>query len=132
MWKAGKINLFFLGTVGVLFIAFAPQLIAVFGVDEVTARYAVNGLRIVAAGFFFYAYGMTLTQAFNGAGDAWTPTWLNLICFWMWEIPLAWFLAFPMGLGPEGIFMAIAIAYTTIAIFSAVLFKRGGWKKATV
>lgn len=132
VWQAAKINLFFLGSIGFVFIVFAPQLISIFGVDQVTSRYAVHGLRIVSSGFVFYAYGMTLTQAFNGAGDAWTPTWLNLICFWLWEIPLAWFLAFPMGLGPEGIFTAIAVAYTTLAIVARVLFARGGWKSATV
>jgi putative MATE family efflux protein len=132
VWRACLMNLGFLGSVGVVFLVFAPQLVALFGVDPLTARYAEHGLRIVAAGFFFYAYGMTLTQAFNGAGDAWTPTWLNLLCFWMWEIPLAWALAFPGGFGAEGVFAAIAIAYATLAVASGILFRRGAWKTATV
>ncbi len=132
VWRACALNLAFLGSVGILFVAFAPELIGLFGVDALTAGYAQHGLRIVSAGFLFYAYGMTLTAAFNGAGDAWTPTWLNLCCFWLWEIPLAWALAFPTGLGAEGVFTAIAVAYTTLALASGVLFRRGGWKAATV
>jgi putative MATE family efflux protein len=132
VWRACLMNLGFLGSVGIVFLVLAPQLVALFGVDPVTARYAEHGLRIVAAGFFFYAYGMTLTQAFNGAGDAWTPTWLNLLCFWMWEIPLAWALAFPADFGAEGVFAAIAIAYATLAVASGILFKRGKWKTASV
>ncbi|MEZ4415924.1 MAG: MATE family efflux transporter [Gemmatimonadota bacterium] len=132
VWRASFMNFVFLGTVGVVFVAFAPQLVGLFGVDAVTGRYAVHGLRIIAAGFLFYAYGMTLTQAFNGAGDAWTPTWLNVACFWMWEIPLAWGLAVRGSWGAEGVFSAIAIAYATLAVAAAVLFRRGRWKAVTV
>jgi putative MATE family efflux protein len=132
VWQASWISFAFLGGAGVLFLVFAPQLVNLFGVDPVTAEYAVGGLRIVAAGFFFYGHGMTLSAAFNGAGDAWTPTWLNLICFWLWEIPLAWFLAYPSGWGPNGVFAAIAIAYTTLALLAAVLFRRGRWKEVSV
>jgi len=71
---------------------------------------------------------MVLTQAFNGAGDTWTPTWLNLFCFWLWEIPLAYLLAKVVGLGPRGVFIAITIAFSTLAVASAALFRGGGWK----
>jgi putative MATE family efflux protein len=132
VWKASWISFAFLGGAGIAFLVFAPTLVGLFGVDETTAGFAVDGLRIVAAGFFFYGHGMTLSAAFNGAGDAWTPTWLNLICFWLWEIPLAWALAYPLGWGPNGVFAAIAIAYTTLAILAAWLFRRGRWKEASV
>ena len=125
-------NVGFLGSIGLLFVALAPQIVSLFGVDAVTSVYAEHGLRIISAGFFFYAFGMTLTQAFNGAGDAWTPTWLNLFCFWLWEIPLAWALAFRGAWGPEGVYTAIAVAYATLAVASAVLFRRGGWKTKAV
>jgi len=82
----------------------------------------------VSGGFVFYAYGMVLTQAFNGAGDTWTPTLVNLGCFWFWEIPLAWALALHLKLGPHGVFLAVAIAYGTLAVVSAILFRRGSWK----
>ncbi len=128
VWQASMMSFAFLGTTGLIFLVFAPQLVALFGIDAISARYAEHGLRIVAGGFFFYGHGMTLSAAFNGAGDAWTPTWLNLICFWAWEVPLAWVLAYPLGFGPQGVFTAIAVAYTTLAILSAVLFRRGKWK----
>ena len=80
----------------------------------------------------FYAYGMVLTQAFNGAGDTRTPTVLNVLVFWMWEIPLAWVLARPLGMGPEGAFVAVAVAFSTLAVVSAVLFRRGRWREVRV
>jgi Na+-driven multidrug efflux pump len=75
---------------------------------------------------------MVLTQAFNGAGDTWTPTWLNLFVFWLWEIPLAYLLAKVLGWGPRGVFLAITIAFSTLAVASAVLFRRGRWKSKKV
>ena len=89
-------------------------------------------LRIVSLGFPLYAYGMVLTQSFNGAGDTWTPTWLNLFCFWLWEIPLAWALAHVLGFGPRGVFIAITVAFCTLALASAAIFKRGHWKLRVV
>ena len=71
---------------------------------------------------------MVLTQAFNGAGDTWTPTWLNFLVFWCWEIPLAWILAKPLGLGSDGAFIAIAVAFSTLAGAAAIVFRRGRWK----
>src|SRR5213594_2238665 len=76
----------------------------------------------------FYALGFVLTQAFNGAGDTWTPTWLNLFVFWLWEIPLAYLLANVLGWGPGGAFAAITVAFSTLAVASAALFRRGKWK----
>jgi Na+-driven multidrug efflux pump len=75
---------------------------------------------------------MVLTNAFNGSGDTWTPTLINLFCFWCWEIPLAWFLARTMGMGPAGVFVAVAVAFSTLAVASAVLFRRGRWKTRRV
>jgi Na+-driven multidrug efflux pump len=83
----------------------------------------------VSLGFVFYACGMTLTSSFNGAGDTWTPTVINLVVFWLWEIPLAWWLAVHHGLGPQGVFTALTIAYSTLAVVSAVVFRRGKWKQ---
>lgn len=130
VWLACKMNLAFLGVVGVVFFAFAPALASLFGGSAESGAVAASCLRIVAAGFFFYAYGMVLTAAFNGAGAVWTPTVINLFCFWLWEVPLAWFLAFPMEMGPNGVFLAITIAFSTLAVVSGVLFKRGSWKTA--
>jgi Na+-driven multidrug efflux pump len=75
---------------------------------------------------------MVLSQSFNGAGDTRTPTWLNLIVFWLWEIPLAWALAVPLGMGPRGIFLAVAISFSTLAVLAGAIFRRGRWKTTVV
>jgi putative MATE family efflux protein len=129
---AGRMNFAFLGSVGIFFLVFAPWVVGLFGVDAETAGHAIHGLRIISAGFFFYGYGMVLTQAFNGAGDAWTPTWLNLGCFWALQLPLAWTLAHTAGWGPDGAFTAITVAFSAMAVASGVLFRRGRWKAAVV
>jgi len=128
VWRAGYYNLWFLTAIGAFFVLFAPALVSLFTADPVVYRYGVQGLRIVSAGFPFYAYGMVLTSSFNGAGDTWTPTLLNLFCFWLWEIPLAYVLALPAGFGPNGVYIAVAVAFSTLAVASAVLFRRGRWK----
>jgi putative MATE family efflux protein len=132
VWIAGFMNFVFLGIVGLFFVIAAPLIVSLFGNDPETTAYATRSLRIVSAGFVFYAYGMVLQQSFNGAGDAWTPTWLNVLCFWLWEIPLAWVLARQFNLGPDGVFASITIAFSTLTVISAVLFKQGRWKKAVV
>ncbi|MFL6211366.1 MAG: MATE family efflux transporter [Pyrinomonadaceae bacterium] len=132
VWRAGLYNMCVLGTVGLIFVLLAPQITSLFTQEPAVLYYATNCLRIVACGFLFYAYGMVLTQSFNGAGDTWTPTYLNLFVFWLWEIPLAYVLAFHTTLGPRGIFLAITLAFSTLAVVSAVLFKRGTWKAKVV
>jgi len=132
VWRAALYNLAFLGSLGLLFVVGAPWLVNAFTPDPEVRRIATLGLRIVAAGFPFYAYGMVLTSSFNGAGDTWTPTWLNLFCFWLWEIPLAWILSIYFGWGPSGVFVAVAVAFSTLAMASAVLFRRGHWKTRRV
>src|SRR5262249_42889313 len=132
VWKAGFYNMIFLGLVGLVFIVFAPQIIGRFAHEANVASYGIDCLRIVAYGFVFYAYGMVLGQSFNGAGDAWTPTIINLFVFWLWEIPLAWWLANRGGLGARGVFIALTVAYSSLAVISAVLFRRGTWKTRRV
>ena len=94
--------------------------------------YGVRCLRIVAAGFLFYGYGMVLTQAFNGAGDTRTPTLIYLVCLWLLEIPLAWVLAYPLGFGPTGVFVAVSFAFSVLAVVSGFLFRLGWWKMKRV
>ena len=131
-WIACKMNMAFLGAVSVFFIAFAPGIVSLFGGSGSASEVAVTGLRIVSIGFVFYGYGMVLTAAFNGAGAVWTPTILNFFCFWLWEIPLAWLLSVSGGLGPTGVFIAMTVSFSTLAVVSALLFRRGKWKEATV
>ena len=128
VWKAGFYNLIFLGVIGALFVLFAPGLVGLFTTDPAVAVHAISCLRVVASGFLFYAYGMVLTQSFNGAGDTLTPTLINLVVFWLWEIPLAYILAIHLGFGPSGVFWSITIAFSTLAVVSALLFRRGKWK----
>ncbi|MCA1577790.1 MAG: MATE family efflux transporter [Acidobacteria bacterium] len=132
VWKAGFYNMIFLGIVGLLFIFFAPQIIGFYTSDPNVAQYGVDCLRIVAYGFLFYAYGMVLGQSFNGAGDAWTPTIINLFVFWLWEIPLAYVLAVVLQMGPRGVFIAMTIAFSTLAVVSGAVFRLGRWKRKVV
>jgi putative MATE family efflux protein len=135
VWRAGLYNMIFLGAVGLVFVLFADPIVSLFtqaaAGPEVHA-YATDCLRIVASGFLFYAYGMVITSSFNGAGDTWTPTLINLFVFWLWEIPLAFLLAYTFDFGPRGVFLAITIAFSTLAVVSAILFRRGRWKTRVV
>src|SRR6267378_4766915 len=132
VWKAALYNVFFLGTAGLVFVVFANPIAHLFTKDLAVAQIAADCLRIISYGYLFYAYGMVLTNSFNGAGDTWTPTWLNLFCFWLWEIPVAWILARQFNLGPQGVAWAVTIAFSALAVASAVLFRRGRWKLKTV
>jgi putative MATE family efflux protein len=132
VWIAGRYNLWFLGGVGVIFVSLAGPIVSLFTSDPAVSSYAVASLRIVALGFPFYAYGMVLTSAFNGAGDTWTPTWINLLVFWLFEIPIAYILAVSLQTGPRGAFIAITLAYSTLALVSALLFRKGRWKTKRV
>jgi Na+-driven multidrug efflux pump len=128
VWTAARYNVIFLGSVGVLFFLTAESLIGIFTSDAATAEAGVQCLRVVSCGFLFFAFGMVLEQAFNGAGDTMTPTLINLGCFWAMELPLAWFLANPMGMGPMGAFLSVTVSYCLLAVVSLVLFRRGRWK----
>jgi putative MATE family efflux protein len=132
VWIAARYNFAFLGSIGLVFVFGAGPIVRLFTTDGAVSGYAVNCLRIVSLGFPLYAYGMILEQSFNGAGDTWTPTWINLGCFWLFEIPLAWALAVPFGVGPVGVFGAITAAYSMTAAVSWVLFRRGTWKLRVV
>src|SRR5207253_5319390 len=122
---AGLYNMIFLGCVGTSFLVFADPLIRLFTSDPAIAPIGVDCLRTVSYGFLFYAWGMVMVQAFNGAGDTFTPTIINLFCFWLWEIPLACLLSHYTRLGVRGIFFAITIAFSTLAVVSGAAFRRG-------
>jgi putative MATE family efflux protein len=132
VWLSGFYNMCFLCGVGFIFELFAGPLVRLFTSDPEIGLYASNCLRVVACGFPFYGYGMVLTRALNGAGDMRTPTLINLFVFWVWEIPLAYALAVLFEWGPSGVFIAIMIAFSTLAVVSAVVFKRGRWKSKMV
>ncbi|HEY9228219.1 MAG TPA: MATE family efflux transporter [Gemmatimonadaceae bacterium] len=129
---AGTYSTIVLTAVGAVLAIFAPFITGLFTHDPLITPTATNVLRIVACGFPFYAWGMVVSQSFNGAGDTRTPTLLNLFVFWLWEIPLAYVLAKVVGVGPAGIFVAIAIAFSTYAVAGTAVFRRGTWKERRV
>ena len=132
VWRACRYNVVFFGSVGVLFLAFARQLVATFTSNPEVATIAARGLQIISSGFLFYAFGTVITQSFNGAGDTWTPTFINLVGFWILGVPLAQFLSYPVGWGPSGVFASIAVAFSTTALAASLMFRRGGWKTKRV
>jgi putative MATE family efflux protein len=132
VWRTGFWNMIFLGSVGLVFIAFAPAIIGVFTRDPAVVPQAVHCLRILSCGNIAFAYGMVLMQAFNGAGDTLTPTYINLVCFWMMEIPLAWWLAMHTALRVNGPYVAIVVADVLVVGISLVLFRRGKWAKQLI
>jgi putative MATE family efflux protein len=132
VWRSAAYNLLFLGVIGALFVVLATPIVRLFNDDPTILDSGSHALRIVAAGFPLYAYGMVVTQSFNGAGDTRTPTLINLVCFWLAEIPIAFVLARPLGLGPSGIYLSIAIAFSLMAVVSVVLFRGGRWKTVRV
>ena len=132
VWRTGLYNMIFLGSVAVIFIVFAGPITRLFTNDPQVIAMGTDCLRFISYGYPFYAFGMVVVQAFNGAGDTRTPTMVNLFCYWLWEIPLAYTLARPLGMGPRGVFLAIAIAESTTACVGVVMFRRGRWKQKKV
>lgn len=127
-WITGFANMGLLGLVSLIFITFPGAFISLFITDAGVLEFGINCLRIVSAGFLFYAMGMVMVQSLNGAGDTYTPTLLNFICFWLIEITLAWLLALKMGLDSNGVFYAIVIAESMLTLLGMYIFKRGKWK----
>lgn len=132
VWVSGMLNMLFLGAVGVCFVIFAEPLVMIFTSDADVIREGANCLRFVSYGYLFYAWGMVIVQAFNGAGDTVTPLIINLFCYWMLQIPMAYSLAKLAGLGPVGVYSAIAIAEGALALVGVLVFRRGKWKKQMI
>ena len=128
VWRTARYNAWFLGIESVVLVLTTGWIVGLFSRDPAVASFATNALRIIALGFVFYAYGMTVTQSFNGAGDTRTPTMLNIFIFWAFEIPLAWTLSRHTSLGASGVFVAVTLAFSALAVVSATLFRRGAWK----
>lgn len=130
--KTAKYNAIFMGLVSIIFLTGASPIISVFTNDEGIKTIAVQALRVITTGYIFYGIGMVMTSAFNGSGDTWTPTWINFICFWLFQIPLAYLLAIYFSMGPLGAFISIPIANTVVTIVAWFYFKRGKWKRVRV
>jgi putative MATE family efflux protein len=132
VWMAARWNAGFLVCVAVLFVAIPGMFAAPFTEDAAVIAYVSDCLRIVSLGYGFYAVGMIVTQAFNGAGDTDTPTMINLFCLWVFQLPLAWWLAQVVGWGPQGAFAAIAISDSVLTVVAVLIFRRGAWKTRVV
>ncbi len=125
-------NIIFMAMVTILFEAGAPYIIAFFTKDAAAAKHAIESLRIISLGYIFYGIGMVMVNALNGAGDTKTPTIINFFGFWIFQIPLAWWLAKGTSLGPTGVYIAIPVAETMIALAAWIIFNRGKWKLVEV
>jgi len=132
VWKTGMINMVIMGVIAVLFISTPISFVGLFTDNPAVLKAGTVCLRYISFGFLFYALGMVLVQAFNGAGDTMTPTWINLVCFWLIEIPLAYLLALNFDLGEKGVYFAIVISESMTAIMGLFVFLKGKWKLAKV
>lgn len=130
--QTAKYNAIFLAIVSLIFLFGAEPVISFFTQQADVKAVAVNAMQIISTGYIFFGVGMVLVNAFNGAGDTWTPTIINLFCFWALQIPIAWLLTFHFNLGPKGVFIAIPATESIMTIVALILFKRGKWKTIKV
>jgi len=131
-WQAAKLNAIFMTGTGIFLLIFAEFITGLFSAEPDVLRWGTSCLQILSVGFPMYAVGMVVVQALNGAGDTTTPVILNLICFWLLQIPLAFWLATGTSLGPNGAFIAIVVAESLLTVLAAIVFRKGTWKLQTV
>ncbi len=132
VWRTAYFNMIFLTTISVLFVVTAPWLIPFFTKEPEVIHQGVLCLRIICLGYIFYAYGMVIGQAFNGAGDTVTPTLINFVAFWMLQIPISYVLAKLFDWGPVGVYWGIAISESLLALIAIAVFRRGKWKSVKI
>ncbi|MBV7267685.1 MATE family efflux transporter [Winogradskyella luteola] len=132
VWKTGKYSAIFMGLVSIIYLIFAPEIVSWFTQEAAVIKNGALCLRIIAAGYVFYGYGMVIINAFNGAGDTKTPTWINFICFWLLQLPFAYLMALTFDYGPMGVFVAITLAEVLITVIGILWFKKGHWKSVNV
>ncbi len=132
VWLSGALNMAFMVTVSVVYLLAAGPIIRLFGITDDALPAGIDTMRIVSYGYVFFAWGMVLTQAYNGAGDTRTPTAVYFVCCWVFGVPLAHVLARESGAGYRGVPWAIAAAYSAVSVAAFILFRRGSWKRARV
>ncbi|MTI21317.1 MATE family efflux transporter, partial [Fulvivirga sp. RKSG066] len=132
VWRCAFFNMIFLGVVSLVFGIWAEWFVGIFSTEAEVIKYGALALRYICFGYVFFAYGMVIGQAFNGAGDTRTPTIINFFCFWLFEVPLAYLLAITFDFGPQGIFVSIALAVVLLAVVSIAIFRRGKWKTVNI
>lgn len=132
VWITGKYCAYFMGLVSLIYIVFAPTFLGWFSDNSEVISNGALCLQVMAAGYIAYAYGMVVIQSFNGAGDTKTPTYINFVCFWLFQLPFAYIMSITLEFGPKGVFWAITIAEVLIAIIGVWLFRKGKWKTVKV
>ncbi len=132
VWITGWYNMAFMMVVTLNFVLFGDVFVRIFSKNPEVIAIGAQCLRVFSYGYLFYGWGMVMTQAFNGAGDTATPTWMNFIAFWLFQLPFAWWLAFSQGHGPNGVFWAVISADSLLTVMAFVMFVRGGWKTRVV
>ncbi|MGG5487541.1 MATE family efflux transporter [Gaetbulibacter sp. PBL-D1] len=132
VWKTGRYTAYFMGLVSLIYLVFATHIIELFNTQPDVVKYGSLCLRVLAAGYIFYAYGMVVIQSFNGAGDTKTPTYINFVCFWLFQLPFAYLTAITLDFGPIGVFASITAAEVLIAVIGIIWFKKGKWKLVKV
>jgi putative MATE family efflux protein len=132
IYIATRFNLILLGIVGALLLTLARPIVAFFSAEPEVIDEGVAALRIISVALPLYGVGMCMGAAFKGAGDMRTPTRLNVFCFWIGQVPLAWILSQSVGLGSMGIFIAVTLSFSALAIWSSLLFRKGRWKQQAI
>ncbi|MGG6232033.1 MATE family efflux transporter [Tenacibaculum sp. SDUM215027] len=132
VWITSKYCAFFMGAVSLIYIVFAPTFLGWFSENSEVVENGALCLQIMAAGYIAYAYGMVVIQSFNGSGDTKTPTYINFVCFWLFQLPFAYLMAITLEFGPIGVFLAITLAEILIAVVGVWMFKKGKWKSVKV
>ncbi len=132
VWRSAFFNMIFLTTISIMFLILAPVIIPLFSKEPEVIYHGILCLRIICLGYIFYAYGMVIGQAFNGAGDTVTPTWINFVAFWVLQIPICYTLAKILNWGPVGVYWGIAISESLLAVIAVFIFRRGKWKTVKI
>jgi Na+-driven multidrug efflux pump len=132
VWKIGFYNMLFLIVVSLVFYFFNSELVSIFTRDPLVIKVGAEWLKILSYSFFVYAWWMVTVQAFNGAGDTKTPTYINLVFFWLIQIPLAYYLAIHLDWAESGVFWAVFFSETSVGLFTLWIFKKGKWKTMKV
>ncbi len=132
VWKTGRYTSYFMGLVSLVYLVFATHIIELFNTQPDVVKYGSLCLRVLASGYIFYAYGMVVIQSFNGAGDTKTPTYINFVCFWLFQLPFAYLTAITLDFGPIGVFASITAAEVLIAVIGIICFRKGKWKLVKV
>ena len=131
-WKIARYNATYMALAAILLLFFTRPIAGFFSEDTAVIGYAIRCLQISAYGYAGWGFGMAVIQAFNGAGDTLTPTYINILCFWLLQVPLAYALALPLDMGPEGVFWAVFAADMLCCAVGVLMFRRGTWKTRMV